>query len=153
MPGDAVTLTAVGKRAYCPVHVGKLACLDLWDGSVVWTRGFDRGTPSTPIPADGKLYFTTIESFNCLDAATGRDILLMGGIGEESVGSFGATSGFVAGDYYFYATGRSLFARDRHAGKAVWRYEGDSFFTPPFFLGGCLYTSCLNGHVYCFGPE
>lgn len=153
VPGGTSVLTAIGRRAWCPVTPGKLACLDLWDGSIVWTRAFDLGSPSTPIPADGKLYFTTMESFHCLDAATGRDAFSMGGIGEESVGSFGATSGFVAGDYYFYGGGRSVYARDRHTGETAWRYEGDSIFTPPFFSDGCLYTSCLNGHVYCFGPQ
>lgn len=152
VPGGAVVLTAIGKRAWCPVTSGKLACLDLWDGTIRWTRSFDVGLPSTPIPADGRLYFTTMDSFHCLDAATGRDVFSMGGIGEESIGSFGATSGFVAGDYYFYGAGRAVLARDRYTGKTVWRYEGDSIFTPPFFSEGCLYTSCLNGHVYCFGP-
>ncbi|MGE0454286.1 MAG: PQQ-binding-like beta-propeller repeat protein [Vicinamibacteria bacterium] len=153
VPGGAVVLTAIGRRAWCPLTPGKLACLDLRDGSIVWTRSFDRGAPSTPIPADGKVYFTTMESFHCLEAATGRDVFSVGGIADESKGSPGHTSGFIAGDYYFYAGGRSVYARDRHTGKTVWRYEGDSIFTPPFFSGGSLYTSCLNGHVYCFGPE
>jgi outer membrane protein assembly factor BamB len=150
VPGGMATLTAIEKRAYCSVVVGKLACLDLWDGSIVWTRGFDLGSPSTPIPADGKLYFTTMDSFHCLEAKTGRDVFSVGGITEESSSR---TSGFIAGDYYFYAADRSVIALDRHTGKKVWRYDAESIFTPPFFSDGCLYTSCLNGHVYCFGPE
>jgi outer membrane protein assembly factor BamB len=150
VPGGTVSLSAIGKRAYCSVVVGKLACMDLWNGNIVWTRGFDLGSPSTPIPADGKLYFTTMDSFHCLEAFTGRDVFSVGGITEQ-VSS--RTSGFIAGDYYFYAADCSVIALDRHTGKKVWRYDAESVFTPPFFSDGCLYTSCLNGHVYCFGSE
>jgi outer membrane protein assembly factor BamB len=153
LPGITAGMTAAGKRAWCSVAPSKLACLNLSDGSVVWTRTFDLGSPSIPIPAEGRLSFTT-ESFHSVEAETGRDVFSVGGIHEEAVGALGGvSSGFVAGDYYFYGGGRSVYARDRRTGETVWRYEGDSIFTLPFFSDGCLYASCLNGHVYCFGPE
>lgn len=98
------------------------------------------------MPVDDRLYFTNLSTFYCLDRTT-RHVVFKEEIDRDE---WMRNSAFLADGTYIYGTGRRLVARNVDRGEAIWRFEGEFDFGPPFVHGGRVYATCVDGHIYRF---
>jgi outer membrane protein assembly factor BamB len=147
--GTISEVTSDGARLYCQTIGPETITLDLETGEVAWVRQVADGAKSAAAVADGRLYFTSYDDFWCLDASTGAELYRVPL--DPKFGSV-KTSGFLAGDYYYYSRSQYLCAHDRRTGALAWSFEGESVFWPPFVSGGRLYAGSADGAVHCWEP-
>ena len=137
-----------GQHTFAGVRVdGVLVCVDRASGRQSWKfGGVDGVLPifSTPVVADGKLYFgegthqNTFCKLYCLNAATGEQLWAF-----TTKSHTEGTPCVAGGKVYFSAGDDGLFCLDANTGEEVWHYRGHEqnlhIDTPVVVADGKLY--------------
>jgi outer membrane protein assembly factor BamB len=105
---DVPTPTCDGKYFYMIDDGGRATCLDAKTGAVVWgpERTVEGTVSSSPLLADGRIYFTTEEGITVVLKAGEKFELLAA---NELDGSYTLSSPIASGDRLFIRTGAHLY--------------------------------------------
>jgi outer membrane protein assembly factor BamB len=106
---DVPTPACDGERFYMVSDNGMATCLDARTGAVIWgpERTAQGNVSSSPILADGKLYFTTEDTITVVLDATGDQFKLLAT--NELDGTYTLSSPATAGSNLFIRTGSHLY--------------------------------------------
>jgi outer membrane protein assembly factor BamB len=123
----------------------KLYCLDADSGQKVWEFQTKSHTESSPLVADGKVYFGAGEDgIYCLQATTGQEVWHFPGIHVD-------TSPAVAGNRLYVGTGYGdqyrFFCLEAVTGKALWQRRSDlPVFGSASLVGDQVFFGVGNGN-------
>jgi outer membrane protein assembly factor BamB len=136
-------------------------CLNLDDGSEIWT--VDTRCPAWGSPAvwDGKVYIGTglgnfvvsseepAGSVICLDARTGESLWEFE-VGDTVLGAIAIDDGRA----YFGSRDSNLYCIDASSGEQIWKFSaGSAVVSSPAVAMGEVYFGSDNGMIYCLDGE
>lgn len=142
---------------------GHVRCLNPETGAVIWktfvggiapgSKLGSNGSETSPAVADGELYTATYDGFLfCLDTKSGA-------IKWKAQTHDDTDASAVILGRYVYACAEEhasyLFCFDRHDGREVWRYRGNTkgYWSTPAIADGRLHVGGQDGRLHTVDPE
>ena len=139
------TPLVVQENVYVGSESGDMHCLDL-RGSIRWRFQAKRAITSSPVYAQGVLFFTSVNStLYAVDGKTGW-VVWRFRLGKASI-----STPCLAGDMVFTgAADGVLLGIDARNSKELWRFEtGHQVTGSPIVHKDSLYCGSVDGYLYC----
>ena len=145
--GDPVRSTplVVGEFAYFGNENGDFFCVNL-QGATKWRFKAKRAITSSPVHADGVVFFGSVDSLlYAMDAKSGLTIWRFR-MGKATISTPCIFENFI----FTGSVDNNIYCIDIHSSKEVWRYTTENQVTgSPVVHKDSLYCGSVDGNMYC----
>ncbi|MBW7889232.1 MAG: PQQ-binding-like beta-propeller repeat protein [Bacteroidetes bacterium] len=132
-------------------YSGSVYCLDIDKKKIKWKMKANDAVFSSPEYADGKIYFTSADSYAyCVNAKNGKVLWKY-----KTENSLLASPRAAEGKIFFGSSNNSFYALNASTGKLAWRYDSLNGFveTKPLYSNGKIIFGVWDEHLYCLNAE
>lgn len=138
-----------GERVFAGTRKGSLVCVDLADGTILWTHDEVKGelftTPA--VCADRVVFAADDGNVRCVRRDDGKSVW------STAIGAGRATSPAIAGDKVVAAGNGKLFLLALSDGKRLWSADVGDDTSGPAIIGGMIVIGGDDGMVSAFGEK
>lgn len=129
----------------CGTEEGNLCCLD-FRGIIKWRFKARRAVTSSPVVADGLVYFSSLDAtLYALEARTGW-VIWRFRLGKGSISTPFVTGGMV----FVGSADGNIYCVDAHSSKEIWRFATEHQVNgSPIVYKESLFCGSVDGCLYC----
>jgi eukaryotic-like serine/threonine-protein kinase len=141
----------VGHRAYAGNFGGRLLCIDIDTGRVLWTYGKEENAfNSSPAVGPHHLVIGSQDRLvHCVDPDTGQGLWTF-----ATQGNVDSSPAIVGDKVVVGSNDGRLYVLRLADGELLWSYEiGPSIESSPAVAAGIIVVGANDGYVYAFGPK